>query len=69
MDWEMRVFLIDRYMLHWSVLPLSRVWHTFEYNGVYKRAPKDVVKNTSNDNNWEDTYKKLRLDQALGNDR
>jgi len=30
-DWEMRVFLIDRYLSAWRSLSLVDVWHTLEY--------------------------------------
>lgn len=66
-NWEMRVFLIDRYMHNWSVLPLSRVWHTLEHPGKYRRSRKEVREEQS-DNEWENVYQRLKSSHILGHD-
>lgn len=68
--WEMRVFLIDRYMHHWSVLPLSKVWHTLEHEDASKRGTLD--KSSSGDKcgtDWEEIYQNLKRSHVLGHDR
>lgn len=60
LDWEMRVFTIDRYMHHWSVLPLSKIWFTLEFSGKYRRTPKEIVASKENNTDWEALYRSIR---------
>lgn len=66
LGWEMRVFLIDRYMHHWSVLPLSKVWHALEYEDGSKRDQADSTAGKETD--WEDIYQSLKRSHVLGDD-
>jgi hypothetical protein len=66
LDWEIRVFLIDRYMHHWSVLPLSKVWHTLESEDASKRSQKGEA--ARQDVDWEDVYQNLKRSHILGHD-
>lgn len=67
LSWEMRVFLIDRYMHHWSILPLSKVWHTLEFEDASKRASPASQKNQPN-TDWEEVYQNLKKSHVLGHD-
>ncbi|MDR2239011.1 MAG: hypothetical protein LBE33_01030 [Zoogloeaceae bacterium] len=66
LGWEMRVFLIDRYMHYWSILPLSKVWHSLESENASKRNPKD--EGVGSDVDWEDVYQNLKRSHILGHD-
>lgn len=54
--WEMRVFLIDRYLTCWRSLPLAEVWHSLEY--PHPGADPAVRRSHSAGPaiNWEATY-------------
>jgi len=67
LGWEMRVFLIDRYMHHWSILPLSKVWHALEHEDCSKRHQSDSEIGPETD--WEEVYQNLKRSHVLGHDR
>lgn len=65
----MRVLLIDRYMHHWSVLPLSKVWHTLEFDDASKREPGEGTSASQcPETDWEDIYQNLKRSHVLGHD-
>ena len=66
--WELRVFLIDRYMHHWSVLPMSRVWHTLDDASRYRRSPSQVVQDQKRQKNWESIYQNIKCSHVMGHD-
>jgi len=68
-NWEVRVFLIDRYMHHWSVLPLSKVWHTLEFEDASKRHPNGGTSaSQGGETDWEEIYQNLKRSHVLGHD-
>jgi len=50
-EWEMRVFLIDRYLSIWRSLPLADVWHALE-----SPMPKTAVQFGAPIIDWEATH-------------
>lgn len=68
LDWEIRVFLIDRYMHYWSVLPLSKVWRTLEFEDKSKRLVAKSDNNETSGPDWEEVYQNLKGSHVLGDD-
>ncbi|RYZ20060.1 MAG: hypothetical protein EOO16_17970 [Chitinophagaceae bacterium] len=52
-DWEMRVFLVDRYLTSWRSLPMAEVWHTLEFP-----MPKQGTGSAIPKIDWEATHAK-----------
>lgn len=52
-DWEMRVFLVDRYLTAWRSLPMATVWHTLEFPMPEPEARPERIKV-----DWEATHAK-----------
>ncbi len=67
LDWEIRVFCIDRYMDNWRVVPLSKVWYTLKFEDNSKRKkPKNSVPKV--EVNWEEKYQSIKRNHILGDD-
>ena len=59
LSWTMRVFLIDRYMANWRVLPLHEVWNTLGFEDATKNGRARMLNQRSETVDWEATYQKL----------
>lgn len=57
LDWEMRVFLIDRYMTCWRALPLADVWHSLMRPDPRKCPPERVSQQRKIELDWEATHR------------
>lgn len=54
-EWEMRVFLVDRYLTSWRSLPMAAVWHALEFPMPIQGARTMIPKI-----DWEATHAKAR---------
>lgn len=63
-EWEMRVFLIDRHLSIWRSLPLADVWHALE-----SPMPKEAAKSGAPSIDWEATHEqasKIAINRPVG---
>jgi len=60
-DWEMRVFLVDRYLTSWRSLPMADVWHTLEFPMPRQGTGTKILKI-----DWEATHAKALEVQSTG---
>jgi hypothetical protein len=54
-DWEMRVFLIDRYMTCWRSLPLADVWYALKWPDPSKSDVERRLQQRDAEFDWEAT--------------
>lgn len=56
-DWEMRVFLIDRYLTCWRALPLADVWYSLQWPDPRKNHSERASQQKKVELDWELTHR------------
>ena len=56
-DWEMRVFLVDRYLSCWRSLPLVEVWHSLMRPDPRKSQSVRETQQRTVSLDWEETHR------------
>jgi len=56
-DWEMRVFLVDRYLTCWRALPLVDVWYSLMWPDPRKDASERLSQQRDIELDWEATHR------------
>jgi len=56
LDWELRVFLVDRYVAGWRTLPMADVWHSLSSPDPRKSDAERRRQQVSGTIDWEATH-------------
>jgi hypothetical protein len=60
-DWEMRVFLVDRYLTCWRALPLVDVWYSLMWPDPRKDASERESQQRDVELDWEATHRQATV--------
>lgn len=56
LDWELRIFLLDRYLAAWRTLPMADVWHSLSSPDPRKSAAERKRQQASGMIDWNATH-------------